>query len=102
MNRLEEAAGWVREADHLLIFTGAGVSAESNIPTFRDDDGFWQKFKPEFFATWPGLITTLFFSPRRFIEFLRAVIDPIAEARPNPAHIAIANAAQHKFVIVVI
>ena len=35
------------EAEVVAVLTGAGVSAESGVPTFRDPDGLWQKFRPE-------------------------------------------------------
>ena len=35
------------EADRVAVLTGAGISAESGVPTFRDPDGLWQKFRPE-------------------------------------------------------
>ena len=91
---LNEAAAWVRSAKHLLILTGAGISAESGIPTFRDDDGFWREFPPERFATWDGLMATAIRSPARFAAFVQAVVEPIANAQPNAAHIAIAAAEQ--------
>lgn len=85
----------------MLVFTGAGVSAESGIPTFRDDHGFWREFPPEYFATWSGLFSVAILKPRRLAAFLQAVINPIATARPNAAHHAIAAAEQHMPVTVV-
>jgi NAD-dependent deacetylase len=99
--QLKEAAAWIRSAKHLLVFTGAGVSAESGIPTFRDDDGFWREFPPSYFATWNGLLATAILRPRRFAAFVQAVIEPIANARPNAAHIAISAAEQHVTITVV-
>ena len=98
---LEEAAAWIRSANQLLVFTGAGVSAESGIPTFRDDHGFWREFPPDLFATWNGLLATAILRPRRFAAFAEAVIEPIAHAQPNAAHIAIATAEQHVPITVV-
>jgi NAD-dependent deacetylase len=97
----KEAAAWMRSASHLLIFTGAGVSAESGIPTFRDDDGFWREFPPDYFATWNGLMKTAILRPRRLAAFLQAVIGPIAKAKPNAAHVAVAAAEQHVPITVV-
>ena len=85
----------VRAARHLIVFTGAGVSAESGIPTFRDTSGLWERFPPEEFACWNGLVKTALFNPARFVEFLLAVLEPIAVAAPNPAHCAIAE-LQHR------
>ena len=43
----DELVRRISEARHMVVFTGAGVSAESGIPTFRDLGGLWTKFKPE-------------------------------------------------------
>src|SRR5271166_1718099 len=92
---LEQAAERLRAARRLVVCTGAGVSAESGIPTFRDDDGFWQRFPPEQFARWDGLLKTAIVRPGHLAEFLQAVLEPIATAKPNPAHQAIAKLEQH-------
>ncbi|MES1213426.1 MAG: Sir2 family NAD-dependent protein deacetylase [Singulisphaera sp.] len=94
-NILEQAADWIRAAREILVFTGAGISAESGIPTFRDDSGLWQNFPPEHFATWQGLLDTAARHPRRLAEFLNAVLSPIASAAPNAAHRALADAERH-------
>src|SRR5262249_43419981 len=90
MNLLDEAAGFLRHAGRVAVFTGAGVSAESDIPTFRDEDGLWKEFPPEQFACWPGLLKCVARYPRRLAEFLIAVLAPVAVARPNSGHAAIA------------
>jgi NAD-dependent deacetylase len=95
-NDLARASELLRGARHIVVFTGAGVSAESRIPTFRDDSGLWQEFPPEEFANWSGLLKTAVAHPARFIEFLLAVIEPIAAAVPNPAHRAIADLERYK------
>lgn len=91
----------LRNAKRVVVFTGAGVSAESGIPTFRDADGFWQRFPPETFATWDGLLRTALTRPRLLAEFVLNVVEPIASAELNPAHAAIAQLARHVPVTVV-
>jgi NAD-dependent deacetylase len=98
---LREAALRLRRAQQVVVFTGAGVSAESGIATFRDEGGFWERFPPERFAHVPGLLATLRDDPARLAEFFREVIAPIAEARPNPAHRAIAAFEAYVPVVVV-
>lgn len=98
---LSLAAQWLREASEIVVFTGAGVSAESGIPTFRDDDGFWQRFPVDQFASWRGLVPTAIRHPRRLAKFLYALLQPIAVARPNPGHHAIAQLENHVGVTVV-
>lgn len=80
----------LRAADRLVIFTGAGVSAESGIPTFRDKQtGLWEHFDaaelatPHAFERDPALVWAWY-------EWRRATV---ANARPNPAHQAIAAMA---------
>jgi NAD-dependent deacetylase len=75
----------------VLVLTGAGVSAESGIPTFRGKDGYWRNLDPaklatpEAFAKDPGLVW----------EWYRERRQRIRAAQPNPAHKAIAKLAQH-------
>lgn len=85
----------LRKARHVAVFSGAGISAESGIPTFRDTDGFWEKFPPEEFANWEGLLGKVISEPRRVAEFAWHVIDPIARAQPNVAHYAAAEIQRH-------
>lgn len=72
---------------NIVIFSGAGMSAESGISTFRDNNGLWEKYKIEEVATpsaWqrdPDLVTT-FYNQRR---------KQILEANPNKAHHLIAE-----------
>jgi NAD-dependent deacetylase len=98
---IAEVAGWLREARHIVVFSGAGISAESGIPTFRDDAGFWREFEPERFATPTGLTRVAMSEPLRFAAFFRALIEPIAHAEPNPAHEAVAALEQDRKVTVV-
>ena len=98
---LSEAAEILRSASHVVVFTGAGMSAESGIPTFRDDDGFWQRFPVESFATWRGIVGTALRRPRALAEFAFEVIQPIADAAANPGHQAIEQLEHHTKVTVV-
>lgn len=74
-------------ADEVVFFTGAGASAESGIPTFRDgSNSFWRRFNPEEMATPRGFEQ----SPRRVQEWYAERWRFVRDSRPNPAHQAIA------------
>lgn len=84
--RAAEAAARLREAQRVLVLTGAGVSAESGVPTFRGPQGLWRSFRPEdlatpeAFARDPGLVWE-WYAWRR---------ETVAACAPNPAHRALA------------
>lgn len=91
MQFLDEAARILASAKRIAVFTGAGISAESGIDTFRDSSGLWQRFPPERFATFEGLVGTMAAQPWMFAQFLHAVLAPIGRAKPNPGHLALAT-----------
>jgi NAD-dependent deacetylase len=77
-------------AGHVVVFTGAGVSAESGIPTFRDAlTGLWENFDPERLATPAAFLRdpSLVWG---WYEWRRKMV---MQAQPNPAHQAIARLA---------
>ncbi len=76
-------------ASRLVVFTGAGVSAESGIPTFRDAlEGMWARFDPERLATEAGFRA----DPALVWRWYAERRERIARAEPNAAHAAIAAA----------
>jgi NAD-dependent deacetylase len=75
----------------VLVLTGAGVSAESGIPTFRGKDGYWRNFDPARLAT-PEAFTR---DPKLVWEWYRERRQRIRNAQPNAAHAAIARFAEH-------
>ncbi|MCL4880104.1 MAG: NAD-dependent deacylase [Anaerolineae bacterium] len=84
---IQRAAKKIAQAKHLVISTGAGVSAESGVPTFRDAlDGLWAKYDPQMLATPqafranPKLVWDWYWYRRELVE----------KTRPNPGHYAIA------------
>ncbi|XP_032037758.1 NAD-dependent protein deacylase sirtuin-5, mitochondrial isoform X2 [Aythya fuligula] len=75
------------KAKHIAIITGAGVSAESGVPTFRGAGGFWRKWQAQELAT-PGAFAR---NPSRVWEFYHYRREVMLSKHPNPAHIAIAE-----------
>ena len=75
----------------VLVLTGAGVSAESGIPTFRGKNGYWRSLDPTKLAT-PEAFER---DPQLVWEWYRERRERIRNAQPNAAHEAIAKLAQH-------
>jgi NAD-dependent deacetylase len=74
-----------------LVLTGAGVSAESGIPTFRGRDGYWRNLDPAKLAT-PEAFAS---DPKLVWEWYRERRQRIRNAQPNAAHEAIVKLAKH-------
>jgi NAD-dependent deacetylase len=75
----------------VVSLTGAGISAESGIPTFRDQGGLWDRFDPAEFGTWEGLARTALTRPDDLARFLSALRQALGAARPGPGHLALAH-----------
>src|SRR6266540_1944527 len=75
----------------VLVITGAGVSAESGIPTFRGKNGYWRNLDPAKLAT-PEAFAR---DPKLVLDWYRGRRQQIRGAEPNAAHEAIARMAQH-------
>ena len=82
---IQRVRDWLATAARVTVLTGAGISAESGVPTFRGKDGLWQGFRatelatPEAFAHDPKLVW-------RFYNWRRELLAPV---KPNPAHEAL-------------
>lgn len=85
MVNIAEAGHWVKHATSIAVFTGAGISAESGIPTFRGAGGLWKSFKPEDLAR-PEAFER---DPRLVWEWYDWRRGLIAQAQPNAAHYAL-------------
>ena len=98
MDDVAALAGLLRQSRRTVVFTGAGMSAESGIPTFREaQTGLWSRFSPEELASPEGWAAD---SARvwAWYEWRRALV---AKAQPNPGHLAVAQLAQLKPVSVI-
>ncbi len=84
---LEMVKALLDEGKRVVVLTGAGVSAESGVPTFRGEDGLWKSHRvealarPDTFASHPELVWE-FYNWRREL---------VGKCDPNPAHVALAE-----------
>lgn len=81
----------------IVVLTGAGISAESGIRTFRDTDGLWEEYRIEDVATpraWKK-------NPELVLEFYNARRAQVIEAQPNDGHIYFAELGQHHDVTII-
>jgi NAD-dependent deacetylase len=81
----------------LVVFTGAGISAESGIRTFRDAGGLWEEFRIEEVATYEAWVN----NRDLVLDFYNKRRKQVIDAKPNAAHLLIAE-LQKKFDVQVI
>lgn len=81
------AARWLADAPSVVVLTGAGISAESGIPTFRGEGGLWRRHRAEDLAT-PDAFAR---DPELVWEWYRYRQGICAGAAPNAAHAALAR-----------
>lgn len=82
---------WIREARRIAVLTGAGISAESGVPTFRDaQTGLWAQFNPQELATEAAFRA----HPQRVWDWYAFRREMIAKLTPNAGHLALAAFSQ--------
>ena len=84
---IDQARQLLCDAESIAVLTGAGISAESGIPTFRDAGGLWRNFRPEDLAT-PQAFAR---DPNTVWEWYLWRRELIAQAQPNAGHLALAR-----------
>lgn len=86
--RIEEAARLVASARRIAAFSGAGISQESGIPTYRGSDGMWKEYDPQKYAN----ISFFKKDPTYFWSFFRDVrYRTLVDSSPNEGHRALAR-----------
>ena len=80
----------IKDAKKIVFVTGAGISQESGIPTFRGKDGLWRKYDPMQLAT----IDAFYEDPQLVWEWYEERRTNILTAQPNAGHFAIAELAK--------
>ena len=96
--KIEEARDKLTGAASIMVLTGAGISAESGIPTFRGKEGLWQNYRPEELAT----PEAFWDNPKLVWEWYEWRRNIVKGAKPNPGHYALAEleAETHNFTLV--
>lgn len=87
MEPIEECVAILQSAKHLIALTGAGISQESNVPTFRGKDGLWRQYNAMELAT----LAAFHQNPALVWEWYAWRQDLIANCQPNPAHLILAK-----------
>jgi NAD-dependent deacetylase len=96
--KIKEAAGLLKGSAYTTAYTGAGISVESGIPPFRGENGLWNKYDPVtleigHFLTYPV---------ESWVVIKEIFFDFFGEARPNRAHLALAELENHGLISCVI
>jgi NAD-dependent deacetylase len=87
MTSAAQVRGWLRAARRIAVLTGAGMSAESGVPTFRDaQTGLWAKWRPEDLATEHAFRA----DPKMVWDWYAMRRDRLAQVEPNAGHLALA------------
>jgi len=82
---LDEIVRIMRNCHSCVVLTGAGISAESGVPTFRGKEGLWEKFKPEELATMSAFVS----NPKLVWEWYNWRREVVGRVKPNPGHYAL-------------
>jgi NAD-dependent deacetylase len=88
MDVIKTIAHQLKSSRHIVAFTGAGISAESGIPTYRGEGGLWTKYDPDLYAN----INYFRQNPSYYWNFFKDVRYPILKkVKPNQAHLALSE-----------
>jgi len=94
---IREARAALKRAERVAVLTGAGVSAESGIPTFRGAEGLWRSYRPEDLATPQAYARDLIL----VWEWYAMRFETVRKAQPNRAHGLLAELEQEKHLTLV-
>jgi len=84
---IQRAAKDILQSKKTIAFTGAGISVESGIPAFRGSQGLWERYDPDEYAH----IYAFHSNPDRVWLMLKEMFSLIMMAKPNPAHLGLAE-----------
>ncbi|MDY6844113.1 MAG: Sir2 family NAD-dependent protein deacetylase [Thermodesulfobacteriota bacterium] len=97
--RLKETAQLIIQRRNVVAFSGAGVSAESGVSTYRDKGGLWDRY-PE--GSSSGILGVLANHPEDAPKILSQFLSSFKNSKPNPGHLALAQLEQLGFLTHVI
>ncbi|MBD3215750.1 MAG: NAD-dependent protein deacylase [Candidatus Lokiarchaeota archaeon] len=86
-NKLQRAVEIIKNSNHIVVFSGAGISTESGIPDFRSEGGLWSKYDPSIYANYNYFLK----DPKPFWTMHNELTEDLEDADPNKAHKAIAE-----------
>lgn len=82
----QHAVKLIQHSRHLVVVTGAGISTDSGIPSFRGNSGLWKQFDPEKYASIQGFLE----NPDQSWHFFLYLLELFSNAKPNKSHHLIA------------
>lgn len=91
---MEKLAEWLKNANHAVVMTGAGMSTESGLPDFRSNKGLWQDRDPIALASTEALQ----YHREDFFSFYQSRIKTLAEVEPNDGHYILADWEKRKII----
>jgi len=83
---INKAIAIIAKSEHIVAFTGAGVSTESGIPDFRSKDGIWKKYDPYEYGSYEGFLE----DPAKYWTMAKESSKMMSEVEPNAAHTGLA------------
>lgn len=87
-NNIESLKKLINQSNYIVVLTGAGISSESGIPTYRGSDGIWSKYDPAVYAD----INIFLEDPSYFWQFFKEEqYHILKKAKPNDGHYALAT-----------
>ncbi|MFW6017106.1 MAG: SIR2 family NAD-dependent protein deacylase [bacterium] len=92
-DNITKVIDWLITSEQTAVFTGAGISVDSGIPTFRGENGLWEKYDP-------ALLTLDYFyrNPEESWQLLLEIYRVINKAQPNQAHMVLAEMEEEGFI----
>lgn len=98
-NGIDQAADLIRSSKSGVVLSGAGISTPSGIPDFRSaGSGLWSQFNPMEVAS----LSAFRYNPEKVFKWLRPLAKKLTDAKPNPAHFAVASLEQIGYIKTVI